>query len=218
MWNNTAGWGWAFWTSQDKTREKDQLRASKQRKENKEKRKNWRSWKFESIKEQLEGDSSQLSGRSVSSPATQTPTSSPASKGVLWCLHTWNMYLLALTGSLWVIENLVFHWIVQFHFPVLESPEIEVWVTEKQYMLLLSIGHGKLRKVITKVMKVVEFQKSKRVHVHCMNLALRFCRFDWSPNLLLPGDYYSVLSVYAWIISCMHCLHGSSHPAVSQDT
>lgn len=34
-------------------------------------------------KEQLEGDSSQLSGRSVSSPATQTPTSSPASKGVL---------------------------------------------------------------------------------------------------------------------------------------
>ena len=36
-------------------------------------------------KEQLEGESSQLSGQSVSSPATQTPTSSPASKGMLGC-------------------------------------------------------------------------------------------------------------------------------------
>ena len=34
-------------------------------------------------KEQLEGESSQLSGQSVSSPATQTPASSPVSKGML---------------------------------------------------------------------------------------------------------------------------------------
>ena len=34
-------------------------------------------------KEQLEGESSQLSERSTSSPATQTPTSSPAPKGTL---------------------------------------------------------------------------------------------------------------------------------------
>ena len=32
-------------------------------------------------KDQFEGDSSQLSERSVSSPATQTPSSSPALKG-----------------------------------------------------------------------------------------------------------------------------------------
>ena len=34
-------------------------------------------------KEQFEGESSQLSERSVSSPLTQTPTSSPVPKGML---------------------------------------------------------------------------------------------------------------------------------------
>ena len=49
----------------------------------KEKTEEDRNWSQK--KEKLEGESSQLSGQSVSSPATQTPTSSPASKGMLWC-------------------------------------------------------------------------------------------------------------------------------------
>lgn len=43
-------------------------------------------------KEQFEGESSQLSERSVSSPATQTPTSSPTSKGTC-TLHCSRKYL-----------------------------------------------------------------------------------------------------------------------------
>ena len=50
------------------------------KKEKTEEGKNWSQGK-----EELEGESSQLSVQSVSSPATQTPTSSPASKGMLWC-------------------------------------------------------------------------------------------------------------------------------------
>ena len=44
-------------------------------------------------KEQFEGDqSSQLSERSTSSPATQTPTASPVLKGTVHCGITGNTY------------------------------------------------------------------------------------------------------------------------------
>ncbi|XP_020610634.1 replication factor C subunit 1-like [Orbicella faveolata] len=56
-------------------------------KKSKKKEKSEEAEKLSQGKEQLEGESSQLSERSVSSPATQTPTLSPASKGepsLLW--------------------------------------------------------------------------------------------------------------------------------------
>ena len=52
-------------------------------KKSKKREKTEEAEKLSQGKEQLEGESSQLSERSVSSPATQTPTSSPASKGNL---------------------------------------------------------------------------------------------------------------------------------------
>ena len=52
-------------------------------KKSKKKEKSEEAEKLSQGKEQLEGESSQLSERSVSSPATQTPTLSPASKGML---------------------------------------------------------------------------------------------------------------------------------------
>ncbi|XP_020617063.1 replication factor C subunit 1-like [Orbicella faveolata] len=56
-------------------------------KKSKKKEKTEEAEKLSQGKEQFKGESSQLSERSVSSPATQTPTSSPVSKGepsLLW--------------------------------------------------------------------------------------------------------------------------------------
>lgn len=51
-------------------------------------------------KEQFEGDqSSQLSERSTSSPATQTPTASPVSKGTVYCGITGNVCCFGCDGS-----------------------------------------------------------------------------------------------------------------------